>query len=950
MEASTPSTSTAAPTAATSQQDANATRTAASTTISSSIAAKVMVAPTAETDMAVKVTAPQTNSSVTTMHREEAPAPVSQSPVEEIMLGPQPQPTSTTPASVAVTDTNKAARKTDASAATAYNNPEIPAAASHSHPHLENSEEHCSSQVSPTRLAPLAWKAQTTVSSQKQKQRELQKHHLQRVQELYQALVERVRKKSSGYPHQHQHQEQEPPPPPPLELDDEKICTRGETFQFECSLSLLEMSRNDPPVVTRLVESYLPYFIEEGGINANKPSCTIDVVLYRLLLEHRPTLVTTVVGAENSSAHRIILEPHDVLLGGPHYATIVRRIRGCFKLAYAKQHPSSMSSSSKTKKMPPKARPLTTGTNPSTSTQVMAMNPILPAPQSNTAASPSTVSGVLAGVPVKPTLQIATAVKVANPSHPVSAAGHWVPAPAIPAAASYRKVAPGVRATTAAAASLKPTPVPHASLAATNFKPASAAVARPFVVAAAASLKPTPVSHAKLAATNTAASVVAGGATSLKPAPVSHAKLVTGNFKLAAAAVARPSVVAAATDVARPKAAPAAVSRPEPVISHIQNNNYKPVPRPATAPPNPGPALVKHVVQPNRVAATAKPPPSAAASWQKPVAAGARPPPEAFRELVQRRNPQTPDRGFGVNNYASHTEATPLHGNTTKSRQRQFVPPSQKQPATTSDLGANYKRKRRDETKLLTVTTARNVKQKNGPMVTPDQLTYDWSALNLNGTKAWNRMLRQRMLEDPVAYPTVPQVNALDTYNLVQQLKRQLYTIPPPERSPLHAALAHSPPPPPKDRARALVVHGVRGALVSSIATIPPSPPSSCPDDLRPMYSRMANVYQDMMAQDAAANAHNPSLRQRSYQFKTATEMRQHLIDAEQGVAELAVREDRVLRTARQLGLWDNDDAAVTPKAPSKDETEPVYWQKNFTALLRNRDPSMRYLMPHDNF
>jgi hypothetical protein len=115
------------------------------------------------------------------------------------------------------------------------------------------------------------------------------------------------------------------------------------------------------------------------------------------------------------------------------------------------------------------------------------------------------------------------------------------------------------------------------------------------------------------------------------------------------------------------------------------------------------------------------------------------------------------------------------------------------------------------------------------------------------------------------------------------------------------------------------------------------------------MYSRMATVYQDMMAQDAASNAPNPSLRQRSYQFKTATEMRQHLIDAEQGVAELAVREERVLRTARQLGLW--EDAVVTPKPPTaRDEAEPVYWQKNFAALLQNRDPSMRYLMPHDNF
>jgi hypothetical protein len=204
------------------------------------------------------------------------------------------------------------------------------------------------------------------------------------------------------------------------------------------------------------------------------------------------------------------------------------------------------------------------------------------------------------------------------------------------------------------------------------------------------------------------------------------------------------------------------------------------------------------------------------------------------------------------------------------------------------------------------------------------------------------------MLDDPVTYSTIPQVSALNTYVLMQSLKKQLRSIPPPKDSPLHGALACMPPPSTKRSARELAVPG-RGVRFS----VPPPPPASCPDDLRPMYARMASVYHDMLEQDAANNDPSHSLLQRSYQFKTATEMRQHIVDAERDVAALAVKEERVLRTARQLGLWDLG-AKITHAADANDATEgkvePVYWQKNFAALLQNSDPSLRYLMPQDNF
>jgi len=235
-------------------------------------------------------------------------------------------------------------------------------------------------------------------------------------------------------------------------------------------------------------------------------------------------------------------------------------------------------------------------------------------------------------------------------------------------------------------------------------------------------------------------------------------------------------------------------------------------------------------------------------------------------------------------------------------------------------------------------------------MVTPDQLTYDWSSLNLNGTESWNRFLKQRMLDDPVAHPTVPQVNALDTYHLTQSLKNQLRTIPPPEDSPLHAALAYMPPPSAKELARQFA----QGRRVRLSTAPPPPAPASCPDDLRPMYSRMATVYQEMVAQDATDPAN--SYLQRSYQFKTAKEMRQHMLEAEQDVAALAIKEERVLRTAKKLGLWDDDAKMESKKETAEtansmnDKEKPVYWQKNFAALLKSGDPSTRYLMAHDNF
>jgi len=389
-------------------------------------------------------------------------------------------------------------------------------------------------------------------------------------------------------------------------------------------------------------------------------------------------------------------------------------------------------------------------------------------------------------------------------------------------------------------------------------------------------------------------------------------------------------------------------------------------------PPPPPPATSTVTVDAEPAARPKPPPPLPATSSNPPVAQpgspSKKPPPEAFMEARRRPGaPMTPNRGV-----SAHTDATPVMANTTGKTARgaahRPLPFASPRPPTvggdkktTTGVAkkgvANKKRKPKEQNKTKRVSKKAK-RAKRGPMVTPKGLTYDWSSLELNGTASWNRILKQRMLDDPVAHPTVPQVNALDTYQLMQNLKNSLRTIPPPRGSPLPEALRRILAP----SSRQVAQDFAQGRRVRLSTTAPPPPPpASCPNDLRHLYPRMAKVYQEMVAQDSVGPA--DSFLQRSYQYMTASEMRQHMITAEQDIAKLAVKEERVLRTAEKLGLWGDDDDADVQKKNSQDKEltedegdaggqkkKPVFWQKNFSALLKSGDPATRYLMAHDQF
>lgn len=385
----------------------------------------------------------------------------------------------------------------------------------------------------------------------------------------------------------------------------------------------------------------------------------------------------------------------------------------------------------------------------------------------------------------------------------------------------------------------------------------------------------------------------------------------------------------------------------------------------AAAPPKPPPPPATSTATVGAAPAARPKPPPPATSTNPPVAQpgspSKKPPPEAFMEARRRPGaPMTPNRGV-----TKHTDATPIMANTTGKTARgaahRPLPFASPRLPTVGGAkkGVAKNKKRKPKEQIKTKRVSKKAKRaKRGPMVTPKGLTYDWSSLELNGTASWNRILKQRMLDDPVAHPTVPQVNALDTYQLMHNLKNSLRTIPPPRDSPLPEALRRMPAPSPQQVARDFA-QGRRVRL--STTAPPPPPPASCPNDLRHLYPRMAKVYQEMVAQDSVDSA--DSFLQRSYQYMTASEMRQHMITAEQDIAKLAVKEERVLRTAEKLGLWGDDDNDDVQKKNSQDKEltededdaggqkkKPVFWQKNFSALLKSGDPATRYLMAHDQF
>ena len=312
--------------------------------------------------------------------------------------------------------------------------------------------------------------------------------------------------------------------------------------------------------------------------------------------------------------------------------------------------------------------------------------------------------------------------------------------------------------------------------------------------------------------------------------------------------------------------------------------------------------------------------------------------------------PKTPDR-VSVNK--RDADETPVIANTTskKPKTTKNVQSSSgvSLSTTVGDQKIQGKKVRKKQQKKKKKAPAKLPK----PVVKVEDLTYDWSSLNLDGTAAWNRMFKQRMLDDPITNPTVPQATAMDTYRLAKSLKDSLQTILPPEDSPLHEALRHDN----KPSAESIASDMAQQRRLRFASAVPPPTPANCPDDLRPLYPRLAVLYQEMMAQDCCDEP--SSLLRRSYQYMTATELRQHMIAAEQDVAALAAKEERVLRTAKKLGLWKNSSNDEAPSVAEEsasgmdiDESEkkPLFWRQDFESLLKNGGTATKYLMHHDQY
>lgn len=348
-----------------------------------------------------------------------------------------------------------------------------------------------------------------------------------------------------------------------------------------------------------------------------------------------------------------------------------------------------------------------------------------------------------------------------------------------------------------------------------------------------------------------------------------------------------------------------------------------------------------------QVRVTVQAPFANAGSGPKMAPAGRKAPPTTMASVLELPRPKTPNRGII---HLHDIDETPVIANTKKARTESSVTTGTKLFSTTGGMVSSYKRQYRKKKRVVVKSAAKPVHCVPMPLVAVDELTYDWSSLKLDATAAWNRLLKQRMLENPGTYRTVPQVSAVDTYRLMQNLKDSLQTIMPPEDSPLHEALGASPVASARDMAEDLSQR--RRVRLSS--TVPPPTPANCPDDLRPLFPRLAIVYNEMVAQDLEPAT---SMQQRFYQYMTADEMRQHMIAAEQDVAALAAKEERVLRTAQQLGLLgkrrriDEMSGDDENNESCKAAVKPVFWREDFATLLKKDGGSTtRYLMVHDKF
>lgn len=301
--------------------------------------------------------------------------------------------------------------------------------------------------------------------------------------------------------------------------------------------------------------------------------------------------------------------------------------------------------------------------------------------------------------------------------------------------------------------------------------------------------------------------------------------------------------------------------------------------------------------------------------------------------------PNTPDRNIATKR---DMDETPVIANTKKKHRTQNMTQMESIPLTAKDETIVPK-EAKTKIKSAIIQPTRLIeagKQVLKPVVRVDGLTYDWSSLNLDGTAAWNRLLTQRVLDNPGTKKTVTQVTAIDTYRLMHYLKDSLQTIMPAGNSPLHEAMRATP--------QASLQQTEEESSKQRFLRL-----SNCPEDLRPLFPRLAVVYNEMVAQDCLPPG--ASMQQRYYQYMTAAELREHMIAAEQDVVVLAGKEERVLRTAKQLGLFGkrnrSDEVNIDDdKSVGDASTKPVFWQQDFAALLKQRDVAKRYLMVHDQW
>ena len=201
------------------------------------------------------------------------------------------------------------------------------------------------------------------------------------------------------------------------------------------------------------------------------------------------------------------------------------------------------------------------------------------------------------------------------------------------------------------------------------------------------------------------------------------------------------------------------------------------------------------------------------------------------------------------------------------------------------------------------------------PVVQVDRLTYDWSALDLDGTVAWNQWRQEWMFQNPVTLETtVPTTAARDMLRFVQSLKQALIqTVAPSADSPLHDALPQmssrrpgTVPTNPSTGARLIKPPKHAAAFETKHSWMQRCTSLKLPrvdcldDDLWPLLPRAAAVYYEMLAQQCSTT----DARLRTYQYLTADELRAHVMQMERDVTvSLVEQEQRILHTAKQLGL-----------------------------------------------